>query len=350
MKRRTTWIVVTAILSCGLLAGCDGGLSGSTPDEKAVAAAKLGQTRANENIPVLVDAVRNEHQRVQLQAIDALGKIGTPEAVAALAQFQDHEARIVRSAVVQALREVLPESYPQAAEVIEAMGRDALPREDGSDPNREVRQAAVTALAVLKQPSSLDFLLDRLQHDTVEGIRNAAVQTVGDLNDARAVEVLKTVYRTDNQKNRAWAIESLGKIGDRSALPVIEEALDSYDPITRGKAAWALMKIEGEAAVPRLEQALQSESDDMPAVVMAHALALLGKQEAVPFLEDRVLHARSPLARAEAARVLGEVGRPESLEALDKAFREDRDGLVKREAGRSARALLSRFPRVDETS
>jgi HEAT repeat protein len=342
--------VFTAIVASGLLAGCGGGLSGSTPDERAVSAAKLGKNGANENIPVLVEAVRNEHQRVQLQAIDALGKIGTPEAVEALAQFKDHEARIMRSAVVQALREVLPESYPQAAKVLEEMGRNALPKENGEDPNREIRQAVVTALAVLKQPSSLDFLLDRLRKDTVEGIRNAAVQTVGELNDNRAVEVLKTVYRTDNQKNGAWAVESLGKIGDPAALPVIRDALESYDPITRGKAAWALMQIQGKDAVPALEKALADESDDMPAVVMAHALARLGKEEAIPFLEDRLLHARSPLARAEAARVLGEVGRPESLDVLDQAFHEDRDGLVKKEAGRSARALLSRFPPEDETS
>jgi HEAT repeat protein len=349
MTHSAARFLTTVTLAIGLLAGCGGGLSGSTPDEKAISAAELGKNRANENIPVLVDAVRTEPQLVQLQAIDALGKIGTPEAVEALAQFKDHEARIIRSAVVQALREVLPESYPQAAEVLEDIGRASLPKENGEDPNLEVRKAVVTALAVVKQPSSLDFLLDRLRYDTTEGIRNAAVQTVGDLADERAVEVLVDVYHTDNQKNGAWAIESLGKIGSESAVPAVEEALDDFDPITRGKAAWALMEIQGEEALPTLEQALAEESDDMPAVVMAHALVLLGKKDAIPFLEDRLLHARSPLARAEAARVLGEVGRPESLEALDRAFREDRDGLVKREAGKSARALLQRYPQDEQS-
>lgn len=344
MKKPQAAMFLAGVLLVLPLAGCGGGLSGSTPDERAVAAGKLGETRANGNIPILVEAIRSEPQVVQLQAIDSLSKIGTAEAVEALSEFKDHEAGIVRSAIAQALREVLPEAYPQAAEVLVEMGKAALPRENGEDPERDVRQTIVTSLAVVQQPSSLDFLLDRMRHDTKEGIRNAAVQTIGSLGDERGVEVLIDVYHTDNEKNRAWAIESLGKIGSPKGLEVIREALDDYDAICRGKAAWALMKIEGKEAVPELQAALEEETDDMPAVVMAHALALLGVEEAVPYLEERVLQARSPLARAEAARVLGEVGRPESLEVLDRAFNEDRDGLVKREAGRSAMALLERYP------
>ncbi|GAB4375801.1 MAG: hypothetical protein Kow0062_15260 [Acidobacteriota bacterium] len=341
------------------LAGCgSGGLPGATPDEKAVAASKLGQRGNDEAIPVLVEAVRTEPELVQQAAIAALGRIGTVAAVDALAQFSDHELRSIRVAVAQALSDVDTDAYYRAAEVLAEMGPKALPRGPGQDPDLEVRRAIVTAMAVTKQPPCAPFIVDRIRHEYDEQIRNAAIQTLGRLAEAfdlselvgreEAVAVLTEVYRTDNEKNRAWAVEALGKIGGEAALDVIMQAFDDYDHVTRGKAAVALMRIKGREAIPVLRERLERETADMPAVVMAHCLALLGETEdSVPFLEDRVLHASNNFARAEAARALREVGRRESMAVLDRAFENDRDGLVKREAGLSIRALREKFPQEE---
>ncbi len=336
------------LLSCLLAAACGGGdgLPGKTPDEKAIAAAELGVNGADKNIPVLVHAIETEPELVQTSAIVALGRIGTPAAVEALAKFSNHEARQIRLAVAQALQDVLPESYPDAAKVLVEMGKHCLPRGPGRDPDLEIRRAVVTSLAVVQQPVGLDYLLDRLRNDYDENIRNTAVKTLGRLKDPRAVDVLIDVYHHDNTHNQAWAIESLGEIGDPRAIPTVKEALDidvTYDAIVRGKAAWALMQLAGKDAIPDLEQALAKEPDDMAAVRMAHALARLGVAEAIPVLEDRLLHAEREFARAEAARALRDVGRRESFKVVDRAFREDRSGLVKKEAGQAAIALIKKF-------
>ena len=339
--------------------GCaGGGLPGSTPDEKSVAAAELGRRGQDDAIPVLVRAIETEPEVVQQAAVAALGRIGTVAAVEALARFKDHELRSIRTSVAQALADVEPEAYERAAEVLAEMGPASLPRGPGEDPDLEVRRAIVTAMAVTKSPPCAPFIVDRIRHEYDEQIRNAAIQTLGRLAEKydlgelvgrdEAVAVLTEVYRTDNEKNRAWAVEALGKIGGDGALDVIMQAFDDYDHVTRGKAAVALMRLKGRDAIPVLRERLERETADMPAVVMAHCLALLGEtDDAVPFLEDRVLHASNNFARAEAARVLREVGRRESMPVLDEAFRTDRDGLVKREAAMSIRVLRERFPREE---
>jgi HEAT repeat protein len=347
--------MVAMVVLAFAAAGCgDDTLPGSNPDEKAIAASQLGVPGADENVDVLVRAIETEPEAVQMAAITALGRIGTEDAVAALGRYAGHESRSVRRAVAQALADVQPEAYPAAAEVLLEMGAAALPRGPGDDPDLQVRRAVTTALSVTAQPKAARWMAERLRDEYDELIRNASVMMIGrlaehaDLREVLgrdgALDVLLYVIETDNEKNRAWAVESLGKLGDPRALPAIEAALDDYDPVTRGKAAVALMRLQGREAAPRLREELETESADMPAVVMAHCLARMGEEEALPFLEDRVLNASDSFARAEAARVLREVGRRESMVALDRAFEEDRDGLVKREAGLAMRTLRAKFP------
>lgn len=332
-------LVLLALLGCGR-----GELKGRTPDEKALSAAALGVNGADENIPILVQAIRTEPEVVQSSAITALGRIGTKAAVEALGEFAGSEVTLIRRSVCQALQDVDPAAYDDAARILVEMGKRALPRGAGDDPDHGTRRAAVTSLAVIRSPVSSDFLIDRIKHDPDGELRNAAVKTLGRIKEPLAIDALIEVYRNDDEKNRSWAIEALGEIGDPRAIPTVSEALGDYHAVTRGKAAWALWQIAQAEAVPPVEQALAVEQDDMPAVVMAHVLALAGRPDAVPFIEDRMQRGADSMARAEAARVLGEVGRSESVVALDRAFEQDRDGFVKREAALALQKLFEKYP------
>ncbi len=328
--------------------GCQNGsgLEGKTPDERAVAAAKLGVNRADESVPVLQQALENEPEAVQIQAVQALGRIGTPLAIKALQVASTNESRLVRVSVAQALQDVLAEAYPEAALVLVSMGEKARPNSPSDDPFREERRAVVTSLAVLKQPSSVDYLIERLNTEHVQNIREATARTLGRLKDKKAVDVLVAAYGKDNERIRALAIEALGEIADPRGLSTIQAALTDFDAVTRGKAAWALMQIQGKEAIPALRAFVAKETNDLPMVHAAYALGLLGDSEAIPLLEDRLLNAASEMARAESGRALADVGRLESFKAVDRAFREDRDGLVKREAGLAAQALLKKYPEL----
>lgn len=345
-SRRLAAVLAAAFLTVLLIApGCGGGgLKGGTPDERAISAATLGVNGADENIPVLVEAIETEPDIVQASAITSLGRIGTPAAVAALAKFAHSEVSLTRRAVCQALQDVLPEAHPDAAKVLVEIGKSTLPKGPGDDPSMEVRRAAVTSLAVIQSPLSADFLTDRALNDPEEGIRNASVKTLGRIKAVGAVDALMQIYEVDDEKNRAWAIESLGEIGDPRAIPTVIKALADYHGVTRGKAAWALWQLQKADCAPVVQQALAVEQDDMPGIVMAHVLVLAGQPQAIEYLEDQVIRGRNNMARAEAARALGEVGRKESVIALDRAFREDRDGLVLREASLAIQKLFEKYP------
>ncbi len=337
-----SWSVLCALL---VLAGCGGkGLPGKTVDEKTTAAGQLGVHGADDNVPVLLAAAETEPEMVQLEAISALGRIGTPNAVAALGKIAASDSRMLRLAVAQALADVDPAAYSLAAPILVTMGENALPKGPGQDPDLDLRRALTTSLAIVRQKEGLDYLLARALGDPDEQIRNAAVKTLGRLKDTRPIDGLIQIYRTDNEKNRAWAIEALGSIGDPRVVPVLIEALGDYDKVTRGKAAWSLKEIQGKEAIPTLKQALAREENEMPAVVLCHALALLGEADAVQNLEHYILFARNEFARAEAGRALTEVGCCESFAAVNRAFHEDRDGLVKREAANAARKLVDKCP------
>jgi len=339
-------VLIAAILAVLIAApGCGGGgLEGRTPDERAVSAAALGMNGADENVPILVAAIETEPDVVQGSAITALGRIGTPAAVAGLAKFAHSEVTLTRRAVCQALQDVLPQAYPDAARVLIEVGKSTLPKGPGNDPNMEVRRAAVTSLAVIQSPLSGEFLTDRALNDPEEGIRNASVKTLGRIKERGAVDALMQIYEVDDEKNRAWAIEALGEIGDPRAVPTVIKALSDYHGVTRGKAAWALWQLQKAECAGPVQQALEIEQDDMPGIVMAHVLALAGQPQAVEYLEDQLIRGRTNMARAEAARTLGEVGRRESVIALDRSFRDDRDGLVLRESSIAIKKLFEKYP------
>ncbi len=344
---------VLLLISGLLMAGCSASspAGGGSVEEKSQVTAKLGVNGADENIEDLLRIIEIEPEIVQIVAVQALGRIGTDAAVRALETLIRHESRHIREAVAQALQDVDPASYPEAGRVLVELGKLSLPKQGPSnDPNLRARRAVMTSLAVVKQPVSVDFLIDRLINDYDEHARNTSVVTLGRidpeavLQHPKLLEAMVNVFENDNEKNRSWAVEALGKLGDPRGIEYVRRGLVDYDKIVRGKAAMALPRLIGKDAIDELHEALGNETEDMPAVVMAGQLAFLGESDALLFLEDRVIKASDPLARAEAARILGEVGRQESMHSLNRAFSTDRDGLVIKNAGDSMRKLIAKYP------
>lgn len=345
---RTAWASLTIGMALLTLLGCGSsgsGLSGKTPDARALSAADKGVRGADEGIPILLKAIEMEPEIVQLEAITALGRIGTPAATKALCSLATNPSRGVRSAVIQALSDIDPTAYPFAVATLVEMGKKVIPKTAGSDPDRDMRRAITTSLSVMKQKESIPFLLDRLLNDPDEQIRNAAVMTLGRIKDNRPVEGLIEICQNDTERNRAWAIEALGKIGDPRGIPSVEKGLSDFDAVTRGKAATALATLKGKEAVPMIKAALTNEQNDLTGVVMAYTMVKLGEKSYLEALHHYIQFSPVLLARAEAGRVLAEVGTcEETLPIVDRVFDTDREGMVKREAGNAARALISRCP------
>jgi HEAT repeat protein len=126
-------------------------------------------------------ATADANEEVARAAIEALARLATPEAIAALVSLTANEAR--REACIAALAQVGEEHAEQVAHGL-------------SHPQPAVRRAVVEALARMKRPYASELLATAL--DDPEGsVRLAAVQALDRLGSRRAERQLATLAHSD---------------------------------------------------------------------------------------------------------------------------------------------------------
>jgi HEAT repeat protein/PBS lyase HEAT-like repeat-containing protein len=160
-------------------------------------------------------------------------------------------------------------------------------------------------------PGAMAADLETLARGTDTGARLAAAARLGASRDPRALEALITALGDANRDVRWAAIETLGEIGDRRAVPPLLEYLKKPEAYRWGKrlAASALGAIGDPAAVDALGELLR---DDDAFVRRLAALALVrigdpgGTARVAALLEgpadDTLPTVRRELARAEEQR------------------------------------------------
>jgi HEAT repeat protein len=197
-------------------------------EEAAGALAAIGTA----SIPSLVLALRHDEWLVRLHAVEALGKLRSPEAVQPLlfALFND---------------------------------RDSAIRED-----------VVRALGDIGDAGAVEFLFKVLDEP---GLRPLAVEALGKIKDSRAVPVLQNIAAGNGRPEATrtvagcgdqWseemltmgvAVRALGRIRDEAAIPTLVTALQNT--VTRADAATALAGF-GPTVIPSLLPLLARESDE----------------------------------------------------------------------------------------
>ncbi|MCI0634559.1 MAG: HEAT repeat domain-containing protein, partial [Actinobacteria bacterium] len=147
-------------------------------------------------------------------------------------------------------------------------------------------------------------------------VRLTAAETLGRLEDPRAIEALTRALRQDpDAKVRAMAAWALGQIEDPAAVPALSDALrDDEDVVVRQRAAEALGDIEDASAIDALGSALRDPSVEVRRTAV-WALGMIEDARAVPlvlpFLEDQDVE-----VRRNAAEALGDIESPQAVDAL----------------------------------
>jgi HEAT repeat protein len=277
----------------------------------------------------LAAAMRDDSQRVRLDATYALGVLARPG---------------IDAAAEQAL--------------ITAM----------SDPEKKVRLAAVRVAGALRARGTADAIIGAI-NDKQPEVRMAAMRAIGDVRDERAVPALTEQFEFYERKGSyaEAAMDGLARIGAARSVPVFQEQLTSKNALLRRFAAEGLAR-SGQASLslPTLESGIGSEKDKHTALAFAYALQSVGRPAV-----DRLVAALSesslapaamlyltelgqPVARAlggylqspeaatrqAVAMVLGVIGGPDALAALDRA-KQDPDTDVARAIERAiARARM----------
>lgn len=221
----------------------------------------------------------------RLDAVKAIGKVGTKEAVEALA-------------------EVLA---------------------DPADP--PVREAAVMELGALKDAEAIQFLANvlLLRHKDPLGRANAA-WALRRLKNKDTLPALTQALMDGNPLVRASAAEAIGAIGDPSVCEKLAGRLTDGDAKVRAAVARALGRLKDPSTFDALTKRM---NDGSPLVIAAslRALGAIDPQQALPFLTDKS-KVKAKETKIAAIETLAKIDAPSAV-ALGKELMEDPDWSVR---------------------
>ena len=175
-----------------------------------------------------------EFRRLRDGAIAVLGLIKPEKLIASLIQELDDEEKDVRSRAAEALGRI---GSDQAVEpLVKALATD----KDGS-----VRGRAADALGSIGSEQAIEPLVKGLATDKDRYVRGSAAEALGRIGSEQAIEPLVKGLATDKDRYvRGSAAEALGRIGSEQAIePLVKALATDEDRYVRWRAASALGSI-----------------------------------------------------------------------------------------------------------
>jgi len=256
----------------------------------------LGKVRDPSTVKSVIKQLADRELSVRFAAISALGAMGNSQAVKPLMELLSDKA--VAFSAVEALGQL---SDPRAFEPLVALLSD-----------RRLMPFAAEALARigdLRAAKPLASLLPKVS----SWVRIPLIRALAGLKDPITVEALLDGFqRTHSAYEKTEIIRALGELGDSRVIPVLIETLwdpDVVDLIRRIR--------DKDTSVLEPHAAIHPWKD--PLKLLAAAVEALGKLDGPQVKHEllKVLH-EHPIVeiRAEAARALGRLGRPEVVNAL----------------------------------
>jgi HEAT repeat protein len=286
-------------------------LNNEKSDGRFHVAMVLGELGNSQGIQTLITALDNEDANVKVWAAEALERIGNPQGMKALMSFLNHENGNDGNVRLRSV-EVLEEIGSSHA--VEALIL-AL-----NDKESYVRVRAVIALEKIGDPEGLKALTSTLK-DEDSHARFHAAMTLRKSGNSQAVEVLTSALKNENLFDRGEAAVVLGEIGNPKAVPALISALNDEDSNVRVRAAWPLYNIGSPEGLEALISALKDEEPYFRRWA-AVALGEIGDSQA----EEALIFAlkdNDSNVRLEAAKALCKIGSPQGDQALISALSEE---------------------------
>jgi HEAT repeat protein len=150
------------------------------------------------------------------------------------------------------------------------------------DPDAWVRFMTVKAVATLGDTQALAPILATLERDPAPHVRLAAIEAIGRLGPADALQILRPLTRSTNEDIARTAIVALGHVEQPDALAVLEA--DARGPaVWQRLAAIEALTLRSETRVPEILQwAAAADTDDVVVQAAIDALAKVGVRERGP--------------------------------------------------------------------
>lgn len=189
------------------------------------------------------------------------------------------------------------------------------------DASVAVRLAAVGSLAQLQDPRAIAALSKAMREDTDARVRAAAAEALGQIDHPRAVPALLEALKAERVANvREKIVHALAEIDDPSAVAGISAAVRDPSVKVRREVAHALGELDDPDAVP----ALLTMARDEDAEVREQVANALGELESSSAVETLMALARDPVVdvRAQAINALGDLHDRRALAVLVAALKD----------------------------
>ena len=302
------------------------------------AACEALAARGEEAIPALTKALGDPRRLSQWWAIKTLGQIDRPAARAALIPLLSSDDRLMAIASLDALsgspdEALLPtwakllasDDFYTRMRAAEALGRigskECVPAllKQLDDPRSEVRQKAIWALGVLRDPATLEPLFQRFanvqgekpnqrsfykDYDEYEADADALEDAMVSFGDV-AVGRLITESNSGRGRTSERAARALARIGP-NAVPLLIAALTGNDPAAAAGAAKPLGQLKPPEAIrPLIDACGGSQHHQMLAFDALSQYGEAARADLVAALNDDNLNG---ISRSTAAILLVTLG------------------------------------------
>lgn len=245
-------------------------LAGPDPPLRSHAALALGNHGGEKAVAVLARHLENRNADVRADVASALANAGARGSIPEIAQLLKDKSGDVRSAAAWALSDL--GAHPAAREIAALF----------DDPDSSVRQAAVETVGNMGA-TGLGGEVARLLDDPDDRVREAALEALRDLRARDAAPRLLKLLKDQDPRVRWSACDALGDMRDASALSEMGALLEDPDRRVRASAVEALGSLGARDRAGAIRGFLNVRTSYLRAAACT-ALGVLGAEEAIPDL------------------------------------------------------------------
>jgi HEAT repeat protein len=221
------------------------------------------------------------------------------------------------------------EGRQKAREELVALGAEAVPflLSHIKDPDWSARWEAVEALGNIGDARAVDALIERLVLDENRHVRWRSIPSLFSLKDPTIPEKLARRLESNDPSERWNAAVGLSIFNRKEALPYLKEGLKSKDDWVRWEAVNALSRVFDDEAVPELIPMLY-DSDDGIRRETVMTLGSIANTAATAKLVD-LLDDDDPQLRWRAAMNLGRCSSAACVQGLKQRLAVETDNDVR---------------------
>lgn len=226
--------------------------------KKAESASHLGAMRTERAVPSLISVLSSSNPEVKLSALNALSKVGTPEAIEAVVDYLSTDHELEAAGVAEVILKSKQAFSPYLGSWLQR-GEPDIPR----------LTCLIDLVGVIREEKAVPALLGYLSHADPH-VRARAARSLGNIGDDDACSKLAVALFDDDSGVQMEAALALGRARCSDAIPLLKACLLEPNPEMRMNCALALSQLgeKGQAALEEEIEAAEEQGSGLAAEVL----------------------------------------------------------------------------------